>query len=87
MGDEFSAVKSLEKKGRVLILIPPGQLLPELGVCSCTNWVYAYGIIFVFSSPFDLLIEWQGIGKKLPEVVVQEGDPERRLLQAVSLRP
>ena len=67
------AVKGLEGRGRDLSLIMPGWFLPGLGVCLCTNWVYGQSLIFVFSSPFDLLVEWRGVRKKLPRVVAPEG--------------
>ena len=58
-----------------------------MGVCLRTNLVYGLSLIFVLSSPLDLLVEWHGVRKKLPQVVAKEGAPERRLLKAASLRP
>ena len=40
-----------------------------------------------FSSPFDLLVEWRGVRKRLPRVVAPEGAYGQRLLQAASSRP
>ena len=37
-----------------------------------TNLVYGLSLIFVLSSPLDLLVEWRGVKKKLPQVVTKE---------------
>ena len=58
-----------------------------MGVCLRTNLVYGLSLIFVLSSPLDLLKEWRGVRKKLPQVVTKESAPKRRLLQAASLCP
>ena len=87
MSDWFPAIRGLEGRRCGLKLIRPGRSLPGLEVCLCTNWVYGQSLIFVFSSPFDLLVEWRGVRKKLPRLVAPEGAPGRRLLQAASFRP
>ena len=46
------------------------------GYAFFTNLVYGLSLIFVLSSPLDMLIEWQGVRKKLPQVVANEGAPE-----------